>query len=45
MLDRGKTVVSIIAAYKDVKGGYQVAIMAPTAMLASQHMESFEAIL
>ena len=45
MLDHGKTVVSIIAAYKAVKCGYQVAIMAPTAILASQHMESFEAIL
>ena len=41
----GKTVVSIIAAYKAVKCGYQVAIMAPTAILASQHLESFEGIL
>jgi len=37
--------VSIIAAYKAVKCGYQVAIMAPTAILASQHLESFEGIL
>lgn len=40
----GKTIVSIIAAYKAVKCGYQVAIMAPTAILASQHLESFEGI-
>ena len=37
----GKTVVSIISAYKAVKSGYQVAIMAPTAILATQHMEEF----
>lgn len=41
----GKTVVAICAAYKAVKCGYQVAIMAPTAILASQHLESFEGIL
>ena len=41
----GKTVVAMIAAYKAVKSGYQAAIMAPTAILASQHLESFEAIL
>ena len=35
----------MIAAYKAVKCGYQAAIMAPTAILASQHLESFEAIL
>ena len=45
MLVPGKTAVSIIAAYKAVKSGYQVAIMAPTAILASQHLESFEGIL
>ncbi len=37
----GKTVVAIIAAYKAVKSGYQMAIMAPTAILAAQHMEGF----
>lgn len=45
MLVHGKTVVAIIAAYKAVKCGYQVAIMAPTAILASQHLESFESVL
>ena len=41
----GKTVVAIIAAYKAVKSGYQATIMAPTAILASQHLESFQSIL
>ena len=41
----GKTIVAIIAAYKAVKSGYQMAIMAPTSILATQHLESFEAIL
>ena len=41
----GKTVVAMIAAYKSVKSGYQAAIMAPTAILASQHLEGFKGIL
>lgn len=41
----GKTIVALIAAYKCVKCGYQAAIMAPTAILASQHLESFTEIL
>lgn len=41
----GKTIVSIIAAYKAIKSGYQAAIMAPTSILASQHLESFTEIL
>ena len=45
MLVHGKTVVAMVAAYKAVKCGYQAAIMAPTAILASQHLESFESIL
>ena len=45
MLDHGKTAVSIVASYKAVKSGYQVAIMAPTAILAKQHLDSFKKIL
>ena len=41
----GKTVIAMIAAYKAVKSGYQATIMAPTAILAIQHMESFCSIL
>ena len=41
----GKTVVALIAAYKAVKSGYQATIMAPTAILASQHLETFQDIL
>ena len=41
----GKTVVAMCAAYKAVKSGYQAAIMAPTAILASQHLENFKNIL
>ncbi len=40
----GKTVVAMCAAYKAVKSGYQAAIMAPTAILASQHLENFKKI-
>ena len=41
----GKTVVSEIATYKCVKSGYQDVIMAPTAILAGQHLESFSETL
>ncbi len=41
----GKTVVAMCAAYKAVKCGYQAAIMAPTAILATQHLENFQTIL
>ena len=41
----GKTVVALTAAYKAVKAGYQAVIMAPTAILATQHLESFNEIL
>ena len=41
----GKTVVALIAAYKAVKSGYQATIMAPTAILATQHLESFVELL
>lgn len=45
MLGLGKTIVSIMAAYKAVKSGYQMTIMAPTAILASQHMEEYTKVL
>ena len=41
----GKTVVAMCAAYKAVKSGYQAAVMAPTAILATQHMENFKTML
>lgn len=41
----GKTVVAMCAAYKAVKSGYQAAIMAPTAILATQHLENFNKLL
>lgn len=41
----GKTAVSIVSAYKAVKSGYQVAVMAPTAILAKQHLENFRKML
>ena len=41
----GKTVVAMCSAYKAVKSGYQAAIMAPTAILANQHLENFKNIL
>lgn len=41
----GKTIVSIISAYKAVKCGYQCAVMAPTAILAEQHIEEFTKVL
>ncbi len=41
----GKTIVSVIAAYKAAKSGYQSAIMAPTAILAEQHLQEFSKVL
>ncbi len=40
----GKTAIAMCSAYKAVKSGYQAVIMAPTAILATQHLESFENI-
>jgi len=37
----GKTVVAAMAALRAIGGGYQVAIMSPTELLAEQHLESF----
>ena len=41
----GKTIVAMISAYKAVKSGYQAAILAPTAILAVQHLNNFKNIL
>lgn len=41
----GKTIVAMITAYKAVKSGYQAAILAPTAILATQHLNNFKNIL
>ena len=41
----GKTIVAMISAYKAVKSGYQVVILAPTMILAKQHLANFNRIL
>mgnify|MGYP001824399690 CR=1 FL=1 len=41
----GKTVVAALAALRAVGNGYQAAIMAPTELLAEQHLHSFRAWL
>jgi len=41
----GKTIVAVIAAYLVAKSGYQVAIMAPTEVLAQQHFSYFSQYL
>lgn len=38
----GKTVVAALACYMAVKNGYQAAIMAPTAILATQHYQELK---
>jgi transcription-repair coupling factor (superfamily II helicase) len=37
----GKTEVAMRAAFKAVEGGFQVAVLVPTTLLAEQHLESF----
>lgn len=37
----GKTIIALLALLKTVTNGYQGALMAPTEVLARQHMESF----
>ena len=39
----GKTIVAALAAAQVVESGYQVAVMAPTEILAEQHMLNFSA--
>lgn len=41
----GKTVVAALSAYATILQGYQVAILAPTAILANQHYEGLKKIL
>lgn len=38
----GKTIIAILSSYKAVKSGYQVAMLAPTAILVMQHFENFK---
>jgi len=38
----GKTIVAILAAFTTAKAGYQVALMAPTEVLAKQHFQTFK---
>ncbi|MDE6181639.1 MAG: ATP-dependent DNA helicase RecG, partial [Eubacteriales bacterium] len=40
----GKTAIAQIVTYMAIKNGHQVAIMAPTDVLASQHFEGFKKI-
>ena len=41
----GKTMVAVLAMLGAALNGYQAAIMAPTAVLASQHFETFKRLL
>ena len=41
----GKTIVALMATLEVAKADYQIAIMAPTEILARQHFESFNKIL
>ena len=41
----GKTVVAAISIYAVINSGYQVALMAPTEVLAEQHLNSFNQFL
>lgn len=41
----GKTIVAIIAMFNTYKNGYQVAMMAPTEILAKQHYDEIQRVL
>ncbi len=41
----GKTMVAALAAYEAICGGHQVALLAPTAILATQHYEGLSQLL
>ncbi len=41
----GKTVIAVIMAYLAVKNGYQATVMAPTEILAKQHLSTFTKML
>lgn len=41
----GKTAVALMAAYQAVQAGYQVALMAPTEVLARQHLKTATTLL
>ena len=41
----GKTIIAILAALQTVGNGYQVAVMAPTEILAEQHFLNFSELL
>ena len=41
----GKTLVAMMAALPAIAAGYQVAVMAPTELLAEQHVHTFQKIL
>jgi ATP-dependent DNA helicase RecG len=41
----GKTVVAAMAVLTAVEAGYQAAVMAPTEILAEQHLQTFERLL
>ena len=41
----GKTVVAILAAYNTIINNFQVALMAPTTILAQQHIQTIEKLI
>ena len=41
----GKTIVACMAALQAIESGWQVALMAPTEILAEQHYKKFETVV